>query len=178
MTLWQFSAREIKARPGRAALTLFSVIIGVAAVVSVAISTIATGRAYDQMYQTLTGRAAVEVISKNGQEFDESVVDQLAERSDVLATIPLIQRPTKIYYDVYQPDENGDKVKVTEKRQTNLMGIDPERDKQARDYRLVDGKFFDGTKGVLLEEGFARSIKFKVGDEIRIITTAMSFRQS
>src|SRR5687767_2161426 len=99
MTLWQFSAREIKSRPGRAALTLISVVIGIAAIVSVAMSTITTRRAYDQIYQPLTGRAAVEVISEAGQEFDEGIVDVLAKFPDVQAAIPLLQRPTILYFD-------------------------------------------------------------------------------
>jgi len=33
--LWKFTLREIKSRPGRAMLTLLSIVIGVAAVVAV-----------------------------------------------------------------------------------------------------------------------------------------------
>lgn len=173
MTLWQFSAREIKSRPGRAALTLISVIIGVAAVVSVAMSTITTRRAYDQMYQTLTGRAAVEVYSETGQEFDESVVDELAKRPDVQAAIPILQRPTNLYYDVYGRSKDGQSEKQTEKLRVLAMAIDPQRDQKARDYKLVEGKFFDGVKGVLLEAEFAKSLGLKVGDQVRALTSSI-----
>lgn len=39
MALWKFNAREIQSRPGRATLTLFSIVLGVAAVVSVTVAT-------------------------------------------------------------------------------------------------------------------------------------------
>ena len=35
MKMWQFSVRQISARPGRAVLTILSIVIGVAAVVAV-----------------------------------------------------------------------------------------------------------------------------------------------
>lgn len=171
MTLWQFSAREIKSRPGRAALTLISVVIGVAAVVSVAMSTITTRRAYDQMYQTLTGRAAVEVVSKAGQPFEDGIVDTLAERPDVQAAIPIIQQQTNLFYDVPTRDPEAENGKHTDKVRALAMGIDPDRDSKARDYKLVEGTFFEGTKGALLEKDFAHSMNIKVGDEIRMHTT-------
>ena len=39
MTLWAFTVREIQRRPGRAALTLLSIVLGVAAVISVSLAT-------------------------------------------------------------------------------------------------------------------------------------------
>jgi putative ABC transport system permease protein len=170
MTLWQFTAREVKSRPGRAALTLFSVIIGVAAVVSVAMSTITTRHSYDKIYQTLTGRAAVEIYSETGQDFDEGIVDRLAERPDVRSAIPVVQRLTNLYYDVTKRNKDGEEVQETEKLRVLAMAIDPERDRDARDYKLVEGKFFNGSKGVLLETDFAKSLGLKLGDEIRALT--------
>ena len=45
-------------RPGRALLTMLSVVIGVAGVVAVTTATNATHQAYRDMYAAMTGRAA------------------------------------------------------------------------------------------------------------------------
>ena len=50
-TLWKYSAREGKRRPGRAALTLAGIVIGVATVVAVTATTRATGRSYRAMFE-------------------------------------------------------------------------------------------------------------------------------
>jgi putative ABC transport system permease protein len=173
MTLWQFSAREIQSRPGRAALTLISIVIGVAAVVAVAMSTITTRRAYKEMYQTITGLAAVEIVSETGQEFDAQIVDELAKRSDIRAVVPLLQRVTVVYHDVIHREPNAEPKKETERLKVLAMGIDPARDRDARDYKLVAGEFFEGTQGVLLESSFAKLLGLGVGDEVRVLTSSV-----
>ena len=50
MILWKFTLREVKSRPGRATLTLLSIVIGVAAVVAVTVGTATTNQACQEMY--------------------------------------------------------------------------------------------------------------------------------
>ena len=69
MILAKFIFREVKSRPGRATLTLLSVIIGVAAMVAVAIGTTSTHEAYQTMYESMAGRSALEIISEDGSFF-------------------------------------------------------------------------------------------------------------
>ena len=45
MILWKLTARELRRRPGRALLTLLSIAIGMAAVVSVSLGTATTRQA-------------------------------------------------------------------------------------------------------------------------------------
>jgi len=82
MVLWRFTLREIFSRPGRATLTLLSIVIGVAAVVSVTVSTSTTHQAYENMYVSMTGNATFEVVANEEQEdvspiFDQKIVKQL-----------------------------------------------------------------------------------------------------
>ena len=55
MILWKFTVREMRHRPGRATLTLLSIVIGVAAVVAVTLCGRTTRRAYREMYESLAG---------------------------------------------------------------------------------------------------------------------------
>ena len=92
MILWKFTVREIKTRPGRATLTLLSIVISVAAVVAVTVSTATTNRASEEMYVNVAGRAALEVAAEDGGFFPGEVVDEVAKVPGVKAAVPTVQR--------------------------------------------------------------------------------------
>jgi len=156
MILWKFTLREIKSRPGRALLTLLSIMIGVAAVVAVSVSTATTHRAYQEMYESVTGRAALEVVAEGGGTFPQSVVPLLEEIPGVRAAVPLVQQPSILYVKDHR-------VRLL------VLGIDPDRDEAARDYDLQEGTFFE-SDGALLEVGLARSLGIGVHDNVRLLT--------
>jgi putative ABC transport system permease protein len=165
MKLWHYSAREIRSRPARATLTLLSIVLGVAAVVSVGVATAATRRAYRQMYTAMTGRAALEVTSVGRGGFDDSVIEQLEQVPGVTAVVPVLQRRTVLYLPEEQVVEGGDnRVKL------QALGIDPARDSAIREYEVVEGEFFVKGGGILLEKGFANSIGVGLRDDVRFLT--------
>ena len=88
MVLWKFTFKEMKHRPGRAILTLLSIVIGVAAVVAVSISTATTHQAYQQIYQSVAGRAALEVVAAGGGIYADDVVPMLEKTPGVEAAAP------------------------------------------------------------------------------------------
>jgi putative ABC transport system permease protein len=155
MTLSTFSFREIRARPGRAILTVLSIVIGVAAVVSVALATRTTRRAHEEMYKTFSGRASLEVVTVSTAAYDESLVARLRNLPGVEAAIPTVQKPTRVTI-------HGKGLKV------QVLGIDPVLDEKARDYELVGGAFFDGENGALVNAELAKRLNLSVGDEITI----------
>jgi putative ABC transport system permease protein len=157
MVFWRFTFRELASRPGRAILTLLSIVISVAAAVAVNLSTATTHRAYQQMYESLTGRAALEVVAEGGGVYDEEIVPELEQVPGVAAVVPLMQQPSVLYV-------GDNRVRLL------VMGIDPERDEAVRDYELVAGTFFEEDYGALMEIGFARSLGIGVGDEVRLLT--------
>ena len=65
MILWRFSLREIRSRPGRAALTVLSVVLGVASVVSVTLATGAARTAYKDLFAARAGKADLVVMSSH-----------------------------------------------------------------------------------------------------------------
>ncbi len=157
VVLWKVSIRGIRSRPGRAFLTLLSIVIAVAAVVSIGIASSTTRRAYREMFAAVTGRAALEITAEGGGSFSESVVALVEKIDGVRGAAPLLQRPTVLYF-------NGRKVKLI------AMGIDPARDEVVRDYELAQGQFFPGPHGALLEAHFAESLGIAPGDEIQLLT--------
>jgi len=92
MILWKFTLREIKNRPGRATLTLLSIVIGVAAVVAVAVGTSSTNEACQSMYLSLAGRAALEINAAGDGSIEEDEAARIAETPGVRAAVPSVQR--------------------------------------------------------------------------------------
>jgi len=157
MVLWKFALRHVMGRPGRAALTLLSVVIAVAAVTSVMIATSTTRVAYREMFASVSGRAALEITAEGGGSFDHGVLEEVQRMAGVRVAVPVIQRPTIMY-------ANNRRVKLV------ALGIDPEKDPAVRDYPIAAGRFLNGDDGVLLEESFARNMGLGLGDEVKLLT--------
>ena len=161
MVLWKFTFKEMKHRPGRAILTLLSIVIGVAAVVAVSISTATTHEAYQQIFQSVAGRAALEVVSAGGGIYADDAVAAVEKTPGVAAVAPSFLQPASIYFH--------EQTKI----QLPLLGIDAVRDKAVREYNVVEGTYFAGEDGALLERKFAANLGLKVGEEIRVRTHSL-----
>jgi len=157
MVLWKFSLREVLSHPGRALLTLLSIVIGVAAVVAVSVATSTTRQAYREMFTTVTGRAALEVVGAGGSTFDEGLLRLVETTPGVKIAAPLVQRPTIMYVA-------GRRMKLL------ALGVDPAKDPAVRDYKLQAGHALTAKEGVQLEADFAKSLGVGPGDEVKLLT--------
>ncbi len=161
MFLWKFTLREIRNRPGRATLTLLSIVIGVAAMVAVDIGTTTTHLAYQNMYEGMAGRAAFEVVAEDGSFFPEDIVQRIGQVPGVKTAVPSVQKVSILWFK---------EAKVS----LLVMGIDPKQDEAVRDYKLYEGEYFGKDSkpyDALLETGFAHGLGVKVGDEVKLGTT-------
>jgi putative ABC transport system permease protein len=157
MVPWRFLWSEVAQRPGRALLTLLSVVIGVATVLAVSISITTTRRAFQEMYQTLAGRAALQVRGDGDVSFDIGVADAVGSAPGVKAAVPLLVVNSVLY-------SQG------ERFQLMVLGISPEKEKHVREYIFAEGDSFPEGNEILLEAGFARLVNKKLGDEVRLLT--------
>ncbi len=159
MNLARYTRREIGRRPGRAVLTLAGIAIGVAAVVSVSVATETARSVYREMFETVTGHAALEVVGAAEGAFEGDVARSLAAVPGVRAAVPVVWLPSLLV--------NGDsRVPVY------VLGVDPERDRIARDYAVARGEFLGQAEGGMLEEGFAASLGLDVGHRAVLLTPA------
>lgn len=157
MWRWKIAWREMRRHRARALLTWLSVVVGVAAVLAVGLSTGSARSAYQQMYQTITGRAALEITAAGGNTLDASLLDQVQAVPGVEDAVPLIQRNSIMYYP-------GGRMNLI------ALGIDPARDAAVRDYRLVGGKqLSERGAGILLDASLAQSLNLKVGDRVKLL---------
>ena len=156
MALFQISAGEFRKHPGRAVLTLLSVVIGVASVVAVSFAMITTRTAYKSMYQAVSGKAALEVTAVAGEGFSKDVLATVQKVNGVKVAVPVIQRPMKMLVE-------GQNIRAIG------LGIDPKTDSAVRDYELMSGKFFDEGSGLVMDSGFADSLKATVDTPVTLM---------
>lgn len=149
--------RQVRARPGRALLTMLSVVIGVSGVVAVTTATEATHQAYRDMYAAMTGRAAMEVVSERGGTCPQALVEQVEAIPGVRAAAPLVQRPTSMYFGDSRVD-------------AMILGVDPARHALVHDFQIEAGASLEQEDGALLDASFARGAGIAVGDEIKVFT--------
>ncbi len=159
MVLWKFSLREVRKHPLRAMLTLAGVAIGVGAAVAVLVCVKSTRLAYAEMFRTTTGNADLEVVAEGGGNVDLRALPIVGESAGVAAAVPVISKGTTLW------PVGGEQVNAT------LLGVDPLRDRQVRDYEIVAGtELTPSTEGILVESEFAASNGIGVGDQVGVLT--------
>lgn len=159
MSLSHYTSREIRRRPGRTALTFLGIAIGVAAIVGVSITIGTTRRVYREMFEALTGRASLEVISEGQAGFDAAVLPRLESVPGVKLAVPVIQAPA-----AFMGAEGSSGVIV--------LGIDPARDGAVRDYLFNEGAQLKADDEILIGASFAESQGLKVGDSARLLAAS------
>src|SRR5262245_48323272 len=157
MTLWRITIGEMRRRPGRALLALLGIAIGVASIVATTMTTRATRRSYRDMFETVGGRASLEIVAETHAGFSEVDVAQLSNLSGVQAAVPVIQATAALV-------GRAGAVPVL------VLGIDAVRDRAVRDFQLHAGRLLDGNDGALFAVGFANAHVLELDRSFRLIT--------
>ncbi len=154
MPMGRISLREILSRPTRALLTFASIVIGVAAVVAVFLTTANTRVAQREMLRAVSGKADLEIVSNSAKGLPYKVLKQVRETAGVKVAAPAVNR--------YASLTVGEK-----KARARVICIDPRVDQEVRDYKIVEGKGLEEVGQVLIDSSFARSMNIRIGDEIQ-----------
>lgn len=163
MNFRTYTLREFRRRPGRTLLTLLGIVIGVAALVAVSLSTATVRDAYRTMFDSVGGRAELEVAATGGGAFDPAAASDLGAVDGVEAVVPVVQTQAALL-------AGGGRASVL------VLGVDPGLDGLVRDYDLRAGEPLGagdppgGEAGVLLEAGYADSLGVAAGDLVRVLT--------
>jgi putative ABC transport system permease protein len=157
MTLMRYSFREARRRPGRTVLTLLGIVIGVQALVAIPLTVQSTRQAQRGLFEGLTGRAALEVVPCGEGGFSPELGSHLETLQDVKAAIPVVESTAALW---------GPSGLVP----VMALGVDMQRDGQARDYVLSRGNLLQHEGQLLLEKTFASSLQLEVGGTARLLT--------
>lgn len=178
MALFRLSLRELQSRPVRSLLTLLSIVIGAAAIVATFLSSSSARLAQRAMVEGVTGNAHLEVQAAGGSSFDIREVLFLKEVPGIAVISPSVRR----YSTLTTVDGEG---RPGGKYRVQLLGVDFLEDQKVRNLEYVSGvnpferdvgskKSSGGgesdSQEVWCDEGFARSAKLELGQEVRLLT--------
>ena len=128
MKLLGYSIREILRRPGRTSLTLLGIAIGVAAIVAISTTINTTRGAYRELFESITGRASLEVVADGSGGFDLALTEPLMKVDGIASIVPAIQSFSALGSSHgYLP--------------VMALGIDPQIDHRTRDCFFQEGHF-------------------------------------
>ena len=168
MKLSTFTAREVRNRPGRAILTVLSIVIGVAAVVSVSMATTTSRQAFRNMYQMVAGKATLIVTSPGGGYFDENIFDDVRGIDGITAAAPSIQEPANVFFEKKGGGNDNDRPEAT-KTQMQILGIDVAVDSQVRQFEREQGDPLTAdSSGIVVDSNIAKSMNAQIGDAVSI----------
>ncbi len=156
MMLARYMFREVRRRPGRTVLTLAGIVIGVQSLVAIPLTIQTTRRAQRDLFEGLTGKAALEVVPDGQGGFAPELASRLAAVKGVKAAVPVIQSTAAIW------GQSGLVPVMT-------LGVDISGD-HARDCVLRRGGLLEDDGQVLLEVSFAQSLGLDVGTAVRLLT--------
>lgn len=157
MPMARISLREILSRPTRAFLTFASIVIGVAAVVAVFLTTSNTRVAQREMLRAVSGRADLEIVGNSAKGFAYKTLEKVRETPGVKLAAPAVNRFAVLF--------------AGEKRaRARVLCIDPRVDQDVRDYKIVEGRGLEGSGEVLIDSSFARSMGIRIDDSIKILS--------
>ena len=158
MTFWKLALRELVRRPGRTVLTCLGIVIGVAAIIAIPLSVESTNQAFTSMFDTLAGRAELEIVREGLGGFDPSIEAAITSIPGVEAAVPVVQSSVAI---------------ATRAGPTTvlILGIDFARDRQVRSLTIESGQLPGPSEaGILLTSSFTTQNGFKLGSHVRIWT--------
>lgn len=195
MPLRRLSIREIQSRPARSLLTLFSIVIGVSAIVATYLASDSATLAQMAMVRAVTGNAALEIEAVGGASFDGKPLEPVAKLPGVAVASPLLRRYSNMTVVGKQISQNGEPNegasqteaiaerdvestagmdKAATRYRVQLLGVIPDLDRKVRGYTLVEGKELgdpaNGDDGVLMDASFAKSTGVMLGSEVRFLT--------
>lgn len=161
------SLRSILARPLRAILSTFGIVLGVAAIIAIGVTNQSALDAVVRLFETTSGRADLIVTNRQDDEagFSDGMVEQLSKIPGIQLAAPSLQLQTVlakktqaggIDLSFFGADLGG----------LLLYGIDPLSDQRVREYSLAAGRFLspdNQADEIVLVKSYAEENEIELG---------------
>lgn len=166
--------RSLSARSSRTLLTIFGIMLGVAVILAIRITTASTLASITKLFTETSGNADLVVVNSelDDEGFNDRILDQFASFPGIKLAVPTVQEQTILYEEAAQ-----EKFELSfmgaETRPLQLFGIVPALDQQAREYKLVEGEFLSDNPNafeIVLVEDYAEEKELSVRDKVRLVT--------
>jgi putative ABC transport system permease protein len=148
--LWQCALREVRRRWGRTLLTALGIALGVAVFVSAVTAARSARRAYRDLFEHVSGPAALEIVAPDQSGFDDSFAPPLASMPGVRAVLPRIVTTTAL---------NAPSGSV----HTLILGMDSADGLASSGIEVTEGEPFTDGPGLWLEARQASAHGLHVG---------------
>ncbi len=155
----QYSFRYIKERKVRTATTVFGITLGIVLIIATVIVNRSALASYQKLVSSAAGKTELQVRPLADSGFQKKYLLDVLEVKGVKGAYPLVI--------------GNSLVSKGEKKLDMIMiyAVDERIDQEIRDYDLSKGRFISGEeKEVVLTEQYAKINKFKLGDEVNILT--------
>ena len=161
----------LRASYGRLILTVGALASGVALVCAIDLVNQSVLRAFVEVIDTMTGRAALQVTGGSGGLFAENVADIVGAVGGVELAVPVVNA------SAFMTDGSGESITVHGVDIANDAAIRIYEARDANGFRLTDPLgFLNHPDSVLLTSEFARRKRLAVGDQI-VLETPTGQRQ-
>ncbi len=169
--------RNLGTRKSRTVLTVIGIVLGVAVVLAISTTNESTLASIRRIFDEASGRSDLLVTSSSlmGDPFDGSTLPRVRRFDGVQLATPSVSGRTLL---ASEAGEWGLAVGVGGTRTANdllLFGIDPDLDRQVRDYDLVSGSFLPNeldAYSALLVTDYADDNGLSVGEDLTILTAS------
>jgi putative ABC transport system permease protein len=156
--LIRLAARNLAARRVRTAVTGLGIVLGVAAVVAVAVTSASTQRSLEELFAQVAGRADLSVESVDREAgMRPSAARRILALAGVRAVVGSVFEFTELLMDEPTP--------------VLVVGVDAERDALVRAYTLTAGRFLSGGDRsglVVIGEALASEHDLRVGQRLTL----------
>lgn len=166
--------RSLWARPLRALLTMFAIVLGVAAILATSIANLSTLESITSLFGEASGKAHLVVIAASTEDegFAERALRQVRDVAGVAAAVPSVHVRTSLADQASSSQMSIGMIDVGASGLT-LYGIDPEVDTLAREYKIVAGQFLPPDRDayeLVLVEDYANENDIRVGSDLQVLT--------
>ncbi len=164
-SLSPLSFRQIRAKPVRSALTVFSIALGVSLYTSIDIVNESTLRSFGNGIDAITGKAKLTLMAgENG--FDESLLEKVEHSSAVKNAIPLIET------QVYHQSESTGQTETLVVLGADLLKESTIRAYQAENQEVIDDPltFLNQPDSIIVTREFANKHGLKQDSKFKLAT--------
>ena len=113
---------------------------------------------YQQVFESLAGRADLEVVARGEGRFDENLARPIRTAAAVRAVVPAFHRGTIVY-------AHGTKAKVV------ALGIVSDEPESLAGFQIVAGHLPAKPGELAMETSLAAALQIKTGESVRLLTS-------
>jgi putative ABC transport system permease protein len=153
---------------------MLGIMIGVAGILALGITNQASIESITQLFEESSGKTDLMVTTSSGDgSISENTLRVLYNVPNIERILPIVKARTSLANEI---DTQALQLTFfgTESGGLLLHGVDPQYEKDARDYNITMGRFIEGEENrlseVVLVDTFAEDENINVGDQIEIIT--------